>query len=211
MTRFCSAILAAALMAGLPAAATSQVSFGVKAGLNVATLAGDDVPDEVDSRTGLVAGGLMNLRLSDLLSIQPEALYSQKGAGGSLDLFGERLDFTLKLDYLEVPVLLRLTVPTAAAVQPSLHFGPTFAFELSCKVTVSGFGETDTEDCDNGFDDPDRRKFDPGLAVGGGLDIPVGRGTLLLDARYTVGLRSLDSTDDVRSRVLSLSAGFRFR
>lgn len=213
MTRFTAPLATAALLLGLALPLTGQASFGVKAGMNIATLGGDDVGD-VDSRTGLVVGGLVHYRLSDLLAVQPELLYSQKGAKFSETLFGEPISGTFKLDYLEVPVLLRVDVPTGGPeLRPSVHAGPTFALELSCKVSFSGFGESGTEDCDSDIDS-DRRTVDLGMALGGGLDVAFRGGTLLIEARYTLGLRTLDSSsnpEDVKNRVWSITFGYRLR
>jgi hypothetical protein len=211
MMRFHTPLLAAALLVALTVPASGQVTFGVKAGANFATLAGDDVTD-VDSRTGLVLGGLLVYDISELLAIQPELLYSQKGGSFSETLGGETVSGTLKLDYVEVPLLLRLSVPAGSPdLRPSLHAGPTFAFEVSCKVSFTAFGDSGTEDCE---DDGDRRKFDPGLGLGGGLDVAFLAGTLMIEGRYTMSLRTLDASGDeadVKNRAWSLTFGYRFR
>jgi hypothetical protein len=219
MTRFHSPLLAAALVVGLAVPASGQVNFGVKAGANFSSLGGDDVPSEFGSRTGLVVGGFVHYPFSDLLAIQPELLYSQKGADFSAQFLGETVDGTLMVDYIEIPVLLRVNVPAGAPeLRPTLHVGPTFAFEVSCKVRYSGFGESGTEDCDADSDgefvEDDRRKFDMGLALGGGLDIAFLTGTLMIEGRYTLGLQSLDTSsdpEDVKNRTWSITFGYRFR
>jgi hypothetical protein len=219
MTRFYSPLLAAALVVGLALPASGQVGFGVKAGANFSSLGGDDVPSEFGSRTGLVIGGFAQYPVSDLLTIQPELLYSQKGADFSGQVLGETVEGSLKLDYLEIPVLLRVNVPAGAPeLRPTLHVGPTFAFEVSCKISFSGFGDSGTEDCDSdgdgGFAEDERRKFDLGLALGGGLDIAFLTGTLMIETRYTLGLQSLDTSSDpgdVKNRAWSITFGYRLR
>jgi hypothetical protein len=219
MTRFYRPLFAGVLLLCIAMPASAQVQFGVKAGMNIATLGGDDA-NGLDSRTGLVVGGLVNYRLTDMLSIQPEILYTQKGTKASeTDPDFGTFEFTLKTDYLEIPVLLKLDVPVGAPeLRPTLHVGPTFAFEVGCEVDFSGMGISGSVDCDAGdeFDEDgfaDRRKFDMGLGLGGGLDVAFGGGTLMIEARHTLGLQSLDKSDngaDLKHRVWSITFGYRF-
>jgi hypothetical protein len=218
MTRFYRPLLAAAVLVGIAMPASAQVQFGVKAGMNIATLGGDDA-NGVDSRTGLVVGGLVKYRLTDMLSIRPEILYTQKGAKASeTDPDFGSFELTLKTDYLEIPVLLMVDLPVGAPeLRPTLHVGPTFAFEVGCEADFSAMGISGSIDCDAGdeFDDgfADRRKFDMGLGIGGGLDIAFGGGTLMIEARHTLGLQSLDTSDngaDLKHRVWSITFGYRF-
>jgi hypothetical protein len=212
MTRFNATLLTAAVLVAFATPATGQTSFGVKLGANFASMAGDDVTSEFGSRTGLVLGGLARYQVTDLFSVQPELLYSQKGASFSETFLGETIEGDIRLDYLEVPLLLVVNVPVGAPeLRPTIHVGPTFAFELNCTISYSGFGESGTEDCG---DDDDRRKLDVGLGLGGGLDIGFGAGVLMIEARYTMGLQTLDTgnnPDDVKNRAWSVTFGYRFR
>lgn len=56
----------------------AQIKFGVKAGLNIATLKGDI--DDVKSRAGLYAGGYARIPLAPKFTFQPEVLFSMQGA-----------------------------------------------------------------------------------------------------------------------------------
>jgi hypothetical protein len=209
MTRFYSTLLAAALVVCLAVPASGQISFGVKAGANFASLGGDDVPSDWGSRTGLVVGGLMTYSFTDMLALRPEVLYSQKGA--SFTESGVDVDF--KADYLEVPVLLLVNVPMGAnELRPTLHVGPSFGFEVGCKISGSDGGTSVDVDCDDmGLDE--RRKLDLGLGLGGGLDIAFGAGTLMIEGRYTLGLQTLDTSSDpgdIKNRAFSITFGYRF-
>lgn len=73
--------------------AQDGVSFGAKAGVNLASIGGDDV-DGLDGRTSLHLGGVVEIPVSDRFSVQGEVLYSAQGATDS----EEGVDVTLKLD-----------------------------------------------------------------------------------------------------------------
>ena len=113
-------ILSLALFAGLTSAAQAQsgVKFGVKGGFNGATFSGTDSKGS-EYKAGFAAGVLANIGFSDMISVQPELLYSQKG--GSRDgvpyLSGTSIksDGTAKttLGYIDVPLLLKVNAGDA--------------------------------------------------------------------------------------------------
>lgn len=57
--------------------------------------------------------------------------------------------------------------------------------------------------------------FDPGLLLGGVVDIAAGKGVVSLEARYTRGLLSISEssggrTPDVRNSAVAVLLGYRF-
>ena len=57
------------------------------------------------------------------------------------------------------------------------------------------------------------RSTDIGIAFGADVEIPLGSGHLVIDARGVVGLGSFDDSAadlDFRNRILALMAGYRF-
>src|SRR5688572_11443116 len=93
-------------------AAAQGISYGVKGGINFATL---DLDPSLDSnsgyRIGIVAGGFVALPLGSRLTIQPEGLFSQKGEQADLD----GVEVKLELDYIEVPVLVKYAITQGAS------------------------------------------------------------------------------------------------
>jgi hypothetical protein len=178
-----------------------SVRFGIRGGLNLATLHGDDASfDTVEpkNRTGFCAGVFLAIPLSQSFFIQPEALYAQKGA--KYEEGGEKL--TVKLDYVEVPLLFKGRFGSGNA-KPSIFAGPAVAFKIKSRLELDGEEE-----------DPEEIKgTDFGIVAGLGLDLAAGRGYFVIDARYTWGLTSLDDSSeevDVKNGVWSFSVGYAF-
>lgn len=114
MSRFLRVVLLAGLILVVPLSAQGQDSpqFGITLGLNVTTL---EAPGNLSPRTMLAGGIVMQMPVAGPLSVQPQLLLSQKGTivqgqqGGSLR-YGA--------GYVDLPVLLRLQLPTLGPVTP---------------------------------------------------------------------------------------------
>jgi hypothetical protein len=177
--------------------------FGVKAGVNFANINFDPEPevDLFEGRTAFVGGLFVVVPANDVIAFQGEALFSQKGT--SFDEGGDAGD--LELDYLEVPLLLRVGSPSSGAASFHVFAGPSVGFKLRSKLTATFDGESEDEDIDD-----DVEKVDVGLVAGAG----VGFGRFTVDGRYTWGLRNVVSADTeeikLKNRVFSIMAGVRF-
>jgi hypothetical protein len=86
-------------MAGSFAAASAQINYGVKGGLNVANIGGEDVDDN-KAKLGFHLGGFIGVSVAENFSIQPEVVFSLQGVK-----FDD--DQKLNLSYLNIPVLAR--------------------------------------------------------------------------------------------------------
>lgn len=181
----CTTLLAAGLLA-FPMTATAQVAVSVSAGPTFATITGDDVDDDdIDSRTGFFVGGSLGIPLTDMLSLGTGAYYVQKGAEDNSS--GD--EFTLELDYLEIPALLQVQVTgPERPVGVSLMAGPTFGFNLSCDEIEGG----ESFDCGD-----EAKTFDLGLLFGGGLSFATSETmSFFVDGGIDVGLTSIVDVDD---------------
>ncbi len=158
----------------------STTQFGMKGGANFSNLYNDDVDDN-NVLTSFNAGLYATFPLTDFIAIQPEVLYSRKGAEMVYDNAFASGAAKFKLNYIEVPLLLKVNV----AKNFSVHAGPYFAYLIDAQISnESDSGDYDFED---NFDNEDFNKFDAGLAVGVGLDLDkVGVGL-----RYNYGLSTV--------------------
>jgi len=203
-------VVAAALFVAslaVPQASAQGIKLGVKGGVNIGDIGGSDVDLlETDlgaskkTKVGLVAGAFAEFMIGDMFGIQPEVLYSQKGA----KFEDAGLEGKLKLDYIEVPVLFKVNVPIEGSnVHPSFFVGPAVAFKASCKLEDPAAGTT--EDCEAGG--ALVKSTDFGVAFGGGISFDVGGAEVGVDVRYTLGLTKIDDDPDpydIKNKAISI-------
>jgi hypothetical protein len=191
----------------MPVPGSAQVAFGVSGGLSLASLTGDDVDEDLDGRTGFNVGAFAELPLADIIWLVPGLYYVQKGATSD----GPVED--ISIDYLELPLLLRVGVSERDPVGINLFLGPTFALQLTCDFEVNNVTRECEEEAASDFDIT--RKFDVGLAVGAGLSFSVSPTlSLLANALWDLGLMSIDDSaaqQDIKNEAILLNVGFVFR
>lgn len=193
-------VVGAASQVGAQAArVTPRPSFGVLAGINISTLSGSDV-DGASSRVGFIGGGYATFHFAGSgFGIEPELLYSMQGAN---DAGG---DASLKLSYLQIPVLFRYDFTTTGSARPFFVAGPSIGVKIGC--TVSGQGVS--VDCDAA--QLQTTGFDLGGTIGGGVAFKAHRQSVSLGARYTVGTNDIfENNFKAKSRFFSILAGFGF-
>ena len=194
-------------LALLPAQLGAQgITAGFSAGLSLANLTGDDADEDLDSRTGFNAGAFVDFPIGEIIGVSTGLYYVQKGFSDDVG------DVELGLDYLEVPILLRVTALGGDdAVGVNLFLGPTLAFEIGCEADFEGFGSVD---CDEDDEFP-TKGFDLGLAFGAGVTFPVSDAMSLFGtAIYDFGLRSIDDSGvdfDIKNETVLLDVGVAFR
>lgn len=156
------------------------LTWGIKAGVNISDFYGDDI-GSTDARTGFSGGLLFNYRFNDYWAIQPEILFSTKGADVESGLTGENGPAEYELGYLNIPVLAKFYIPAGPTLTPNLYVGPEVGFKL--------YGESNNSDIDEQLKDAEF-----GIAFGAGLDLNLGSDpanfirTTGLDLRYSLGL-----------------------
>ena len=202
--RICSMVLAVVFVSSGAALAQEQpAAVGLKAGVNLANLnfEGDGETVSLDQRKGVVGGLFVVWPANSRFALQTEALYSQKGA--QMEEGGDSAK--IKLDYIDVPVLARISSPLSRGTSFHAFAGPSFGFRVSAKSESSFDGEEESEDIDD-----DVERFDLGLVAGAGVEM----GRFVIDGRYTWGLSNINKieSDDVKikNRVFAVMAGIRF-
>jgi hypothetical protein len=190
----CSAVLVlVVLCAGLSFA---QVGIGIRGGVNFANLGGADARTDSKSLIGFAAGGYLEISLPMLFTIQPEVFYSMKGS--IVEQGNDKA--TLHLNYLEIPVLVKYSLPIPV-VKPSLYAGPAMGILLSSKEKDESAGlptvETDLKDITT--------STDWGLVIGASANIAV----ITVDVRYTLGLATINKSGQLKvfNRVFSIMVG----
>ena len=215
--------LALALGVVLSTAESASAQLRLRGGVDLANFFGDGVGD-TDSRNGLGLGAAFSILSIGPVSVSPEVWYRQKGAA-NVQEFNQQLieggSAEIGLDYVEVPVLLRIDLPSLAGgkIVPYVNGGPAFGWRLDCSISVDADGGSTTRTCDDLNSEnieETLRDYELGAAFGGGVDFVIlgGIGAINLDARVTQGLSRINETEDgtldVRNRVLSLMLGYSF-
>ncbi len=189
-----------------------KVRFGIKGGINLSTLTGNEfdfIAENFESKLGFHIGALIEIPVSEKWAIQPELLFSIQGTQDSLIfsirdengvLLGENDGAKFNYNYLNVPILFKYYLARGF----SLQGGPQLGFLLSAKLK-GGFNESESLDLeDNSF-------LDFGFNVGVGYQLG---SDIFFNANYNMGLTNVvdnDLTDVNRqNRVFQVSVGYKF-
>ena len=154
-----------------------NTEFGVKGGFNMSNLYSNDANDD-NVLYGFNAGVYATLPISDFIAIQPEILFTTKGAELDYKNAFATGNAKFRLNYIEVPLLVRVNITKNFNV----HAGGYASYLVSSKVTGDGDINFDQE-----INTDDLNKFDAGLSAGIGVDFnPVSIGL-----RYNYGLTTV--------------------
>lgn len=177
------------------------MDLGINGGLAFSSLYGSDVAD-CGWQQGVCVGVSTEYSILGLVSIQPGLLYVQKGAQCDVDPFtgsdiGEK--YTVKLDYLELPVLAALSVPLPSLVKPRVFAGPYVAYNLKAQGSYANASPTDLDFI---------KTLDYGAVIGVGTDLDFILAKVMLDGRYTFSLASIhEDSDEVKNRTITIMLG----
>ena len=176
-----------------------SIQFGVKAGVNFASLEGEDLGD-VKMRTSFHAGGAAEFMIADKFSLQPELMYSSQGAKASDQAGAINISSIVRFNYLNLPVMAKFYPIEGLSVQ----VGPQIGLLLSAKAEIDVDGIVSEED----FKD-DLKDTDFGVNFGLGYKLSSG---LFFDARYNLGLTNIDGDEntEIKNNVIQISLGFLF-
>lgn len=199
-----------------PRAATAQqAAVGLKGGVAQSTFVGEDA--DADSRTGFRGGVYFRYDVNSALSIQPEVMYTFKGADTEEGDLSAPLLRTLSgeytIQYLEFPILFKLNAPLGEVFHASLYAGPQLGFKTEDKLNGRRIN-----DFINNTNTVSPLEFS-GL-VGGDLGInlePFDLGPLsrvVVDGRYTLGLTNTfqvsDTSPSIQNATFSGTLGVEF-
>lgn len=184
--------------------------FGVKGGVNLSKVSGDDIGD-LKSRTSFNLGLFMEMPISERFSFQPEVLYSGQGftaiSRDQSNIFDVDDNVEYQLNYIQVPLMAKVYLVRGLYAEVGPQFGFKVNEEIDHKPAESG-GSTVIDS-----DDSYIKGFDTNVAVGAGYKFDNG---LSLSARYTHGLTNIfkDNTIfenvDAKNSVWQFGVGFSF-
>ncbi len=181
-------------VAFLTAPLAAQARVGVIGGFvssNITT-SGTNGTFSPSARSGFAAGVSVQGQLSPNLSLGPEAVFIEKGYRSTVG----GVTGTFKLNYIEVPVLLRLGAG-AGTTRLFVLGGPSIAFKLSCSSDLSTGSGSIGGDCSSSTNN-NIKSADFSVMFGAGVSV----NALSLSARYDLGLTDVynNTSDNVSYR-----------
>lgn len=179
-------VLAIVAIGMLQQSTAQEVTFGAKAGINIANFSGGDA--DRNALIGLQAGLISEIAFSDKFSLQPELLYTRQGS--------ESEDIVkVKLDYIAVPVLAKFYV----AENFSVEVGPQFSFLVDDK---GDYNDSSIPDADT-----DASSFDFSANLGLGYNFG---SNMFAQLRYNYGITTVVENPDIKNSVFQLALGYKF-
>lgn len=196
------------------AGAQAQVSYGLKAGVNLGKVSNvsDAAKDYQKNNTSFYVTGFADLPVASQFSIQPGV--SLQGKGSKFKYDGNSLDGTSTTNVMsiEIPVNAVYYIPTGASGSVFLGAGPYVGFNISGKNKIEGnigeFGGEGETDIEFGSADNEMKRVEAGANFMAGYKLSNG---FLINAGYGLGLTNLNNVGEtVSNRVLSFGVGFQF-
>lgn len=192
--------------AGLAFSSHAQVSYGLKAGLNVPTftISSGNVSFTSDASTSFHITGYVDAPIARNFSFQPGLSVQGKGGKIGRDLIdGDFDDITLNLMYLEIPANFVYYIPTGHSGDLFVGAGPYAAYALSLRARMGSVSEK------GNFEENGLKRFDAGVNFLLGYKLYNG---LLFNAGYALGLANITEENNVswKNRAWQFGVGFQF-
>jgi len=194
----------------------SQVEVGFKLGYTNSGRTNTEDSEFASSKriSGLHLGIVGQFQLTPKMAIALEIDLQQKGESQEISITSlggqQTYDTKYTINYLEVPLLFRYTVGSETRIY--LNAGPFVGYALGGKIkgesTVNGqtiladgnikYGVAPDNYTGNDFYDNDTyNRLEVGIYLGGGILKELGVGSLILDARFGIGLTDTNDPDEI--------------
>jgi opacity protein-like surface antigen len=182
-----------------------HMRLGIDGGVNIASQSySRNVWDQPQaSRIGFAMGGIVEIEISDLLSIQIEPRYTQRGTkfkdfyitgDAGPEILGTA-DLVDKLAYVEIPILIKVKFGKAEII-PILFAGPNIGILVSANQVWDRFDveQVNSQQSNNVGIRSKYKSIDFCLDLGGGVEYSVDSDlSILASARYSMGLTDLNN------------------
>ena len=187
--------LAMALLAVLGNVKSQNFRLGIKGGANLTKITGKAFSEAFD--VGYQLGAFAEIDLSKSIGIQPEIIFNQvnvRRASGIDSVFNGWRNNTnsIKLNYLTIPILLRINLNKLL----TLNVGPQFGILLNKTETLWNNGKEAVKSGE--------------LSAVGGLTLNLTR--LRVYGRYAIGLNNindLENSDNWKSQQMQFGVGVK--
>jgi hypothetical protein len=213
MVRFREWMAIGVVLVASPSIARAQnLETGVKVGFAVTGVpnAGEVVDQltklpsgESTSRVGLAAGGYVRFPINDRFGFQPEAMFVMKGV--SITEKNQAGTVDVRLNYIDVPLLIHYKIPLDDTYTAFIVGGPSFGIKMSSSAKLDAPSGSSDVDIDSAL-----KSLDLGIAFGAGVI----RSKYRFEFRFTAGMTDIASTsvphdDSLRNRTFLVLAGMK--
>ncbi|HTI09864.1 MAG TPA: porin family protein [Puia sp.] len=156
----------------------AQIRFGLKAGVNFSSLHETSTTDgsSLSTKVDFNAGALVNIKLIDKLSLQPEVIYSGQGSKATQN----GMDATYNFGYINIPILVKYNIIAGLFAET----GPQLGILTSANVKESGSSVSIKDEI---------KSTDWSWSFGAGYLLPINLG---FDARYNLGFSNIAKGTD---------------
>jgi hypothetical protein len=114
-----------------------------------------------------------------------------------------------QLDYIQVPVLVKINVVPAGPIKPCVFAGPYGSLLLKARRVSDSGGFHSDESIKS-----ETKSTDYGLVFGGGIDFSLVLLKITVDARYCLGMANIDKTatgtDTRKNKAIMVLVGIGF-
>jgi hypothetical protein len=181
-----------------------KMAIGIEGGVNIANVSVNPTTT-TDSRTGLIVGTLLDVNFTQQITLTPGIRFTMKGFSNTVNTVNN----TVKLNYLEFPVLLKIRFPLTE-IKPYLAAGPVLGLNLSANLDQSNGTQSATTDISSSTE-----SIDFGLLFAGGMDFKVGMNTaLFFQVGYQLGLSNINKTANntttIKNNAFQITGGVKF-
>ena len=149
-----------------------------------------------DAKVGLAAGAELEYQMNETFALSVGALYSMQGCKGEVNVEGFDVDATVKLDYINIPILANVYVVKGLAVKLGIQPG----FNVTHKASAEVEGTKVSSDL-SGVKSVD-------------FSIPVGLSyefnNFVIDGRYNFGVTKIADYSDSKNSVFQFTLGYKF-
>lgn len=173
--------------------------------LGSATISGNI--DNYDA--GFASGALVNLYFNDRVGLQSGLTWGRKGGKGKVRLqtgsIDASVDVDVSVDYLEIPLALLVKIPAGTSVAFHVLGGGAVGFNTNAQGSLSFQGLSESTDIGN-----EVKNVDFGVLLGAGMSVPIQQIAFVLDARWTLGMTSIDDSGanlDIKNNAFSFLVG----
>lgn len=194
-----------------------NLAVGFHAGVNMSSISLS--PSIRQKNLQGIEGGVMVRYISEkyfnmICGAQLELNFAQRGWSEHYDDYPD-LEYTRTMNYVDIPLMAHLAFGNERGLMGFIHLGPEVAFFISDSSTKSGSWSSYSLNTDQ-HDQAVERKFDYGLAGGGGMELNTRIGRFQLEGRYYYGLSdffSCTKKDDfsrAAHTVITIRVGYVF-